>query len=159
MAEVGEVAVEGAESNLQTEEENVESSNTEQDDGPGGASAPGAKPRRFLTRASASNRMKAQATLITSIRAMELDLDPENFTVNEVLTGQLLDILEREHNEYVGNLDPEKSYIKEFTDKLERARTKHNTRLGILPMSTSQNNPQPPGLDMVRYRIGKEKVR
>ena len=108
--------------------------------------------------------MKAQA-LITSIRAMELDLDPGNFTVHEVLTGQLLDILEREHNECVGkegldfNLDPDKSYIKEFKDELERARTKHTTILGILPMSTSQNNPQPPGLDMVRYRIGKEKVR
>ena len=150
MQEVGKVAVEGAESNLQTEEENVESSNTEQVDGPGGASAPGAKPRRFLTRASASNRMKAQA-LITSIRAMELDMDPGNFTVHEVLTGQLLDILEREHNEYVGkegldiNLDPEKSYIKEFKDELERARIKHKTILGILPMSTSQNTPQTPG--------------
>ena len=89
--------------------------------------------------------------MITSIRAMELDLDPGNFTVHEVLTGQLLDILEREHNEYVGkegldfNLDPEKSYIKEFKDELERARTKHTTILGILPMSTSQNTPQTPG--------------
>ena len=89
--------------------------------------------------------------MITSIRAIEVDLDPGNYTVPEVLAGQLLDILEREHNEYVDkegldiNLDPEKSYIKEFKDKLERARTKHKTRLGILPTSSSQSNPQMSG--------------
>ena len=38
----------------------------------------GAKPtgRRFLTRVSAADRMKAQAALTTSIRAMEIDSDP-----------------------------------------------------------------------------------
>ena len=39
----------------------------------------GAKTRRFLTRKSASNRLKAQATFLTSIRAMEIDTDPGNY--------------------------------------------------------------------------------
>ena len=34
---------------------------------------------------------------------MEVDTDPANYGVHEVLTGQLLDILGREHNGYVGN--------------------------------------------------------
>ena len=67
--------------------------------------------------------MRAQATLITSIREMEINLDAGNYMVHKMLTGQLLDILEREHNEYVIkegldiNIEPEKSYIKEFKEK------------------------------------------
>ena len=61
------------------------------------------------------------------------------------------------------NIEPEKSYIKEFKDKLERAMTKHKTRLGILPTSSSQNNhPQsgqdrelPPAASRVDYIPGK----
>ena len=57
----------------------------------------GAKPagRRFLTRASAADRLKAQAALTTSIRAMEIDGNPENYGVHHVMTEQLLDIRER----------------------------------------------------------------
>jgi hypothetical protein len=71
------------------------------DDGTG--EQQGAKPtgRRFLTRASTADRLKAQAALTTSIRAMEIDANPENYGVHKVMTGQLLDILEREHSEYV----------------------------------------------------------
>ena len=96
--------------------------------GPGGA-----KTRRFLTKKTASNRLKAQATFITSIRAMELDTDPGNYGVHEVLTGQLLDNLEREHNEYVGkegldiNVESEKSYINEYKEKLNRATRQDST--------------------------------
>ena len=123
-----------------TGETNEEVSRTEHQEQTGS----GTKPRQFLTRASAANRMKAQATLITSIRAMEVDLDPGNYAVHDVLTGQLLDILEKEHNEYVGkeglyiNMEPEKSYINEFKDKLNRARDKHKTRLGILPANKGE---------------------
>ena len=94
------------------------------DDGTG--EQQGAKPtgRRFLTRASAADRLKAQAALTTSIRAMEMDANPENYGVHQVMTGQLLDILEREHNEYVVNerldinLEPQKSYMKAGWDKI-----------------------------------------
>ena len=85
------------------------------------------EPRRFLTRASAADRMKAQAALTTSIHAMEIDSDPANYVIHMVMTGQLLDILEREHNEYVVkesldiNKEPEKSYMKEYREKLQRA--------------------------------------
>ena len=111
----------------------------------------GAKPtgRRFLTRASAADRLKAQAALTTSIRAMEIDANPENYSVHKVMTGQLLDILEREHNEYVVNeeldinLEPQKSYMKEYRDKLQRATTKHKALLGILPANKEKTQPQP----------------
>jgi hypothetical protein len=110
----------------------------------------GAKPtgRRFLTRATAADRMKAQAALTTSIRAMEIDSNPENYGVHQVMTGQLLDILEREHAEYVVkegldiNIEPQKSYMKEYRDKLQRAITKHKTLLGILPASKEKTQPQ-----------------
>ena len=98
--------------------------------------------------------------MITSIRAMEVDLDPGNYAVHEVLTGQLLDILEREHNEYVGkegldiNMEPEKSCINEFKDKLNRARDKHKTRLGILPANSAQTTTPQPGqkTDMTSFQ-------
>ena len=68
-----------------------------------------------------------------------------------MLTGQLLDILEREHNEYVGkeeldiNMEPEKLYINEFKDKLNRTRDKHKTRLGILTANSAQSTTAQPG--------------
>ena len=109
----------------------------------------GAKPRRFLTRASAADRMKAQAALTTSIHAMEIDSDPANYVIHMVMTGQLLDILEREHNEYVVkesldiNKEPENSYMKEYREKLQRAQTKHKTKLGILPANQEKAQPPP----------------
>ena len=78
-----------------------------------------------MTRASAADRMKAQAALTTSIRAMEIDSNPENYGVHQVMTGQLLDILDREHAEYVVkegldiNIEPQKSYMKEYKDKYD----------------------------------------
>ena len=100
---------------------------TEEPEKDGTGEQQGAKPRRFLTRASAANMMKAQAALTTSIRAMEIDSDPANYRIHMVMTGQLMDILEREHNEYVVkesldiNKEPEKSYMKEYREKLQRA--------------------------------------
>ena len=59
----------------------------------------GAKPaRRFLTRTAAAGRKKQEASLATAVRAMELDLDPENVPVHEVLLHQMLENLEREHH-------------------------------------------------------------
>ena len=85
----------------------------------------GAKPaRRFLTRTAAAGRKKQEASLATAIRAMELDLDPDNVPVHEVLLHQMLENLEREHHDFVGkesldiNLEPEKSYMLEFEGKV-----------------------------------------
>jgi hypothetical protein len=76
---------------------------TPTEDGRGEQQGSKAAGRRFLTRATAADRLKAQAALTTSIRAMEIDGNPENYGVHHVMTEQLLDILEREHNEYVVN--------------------------------------------------------
>ena len=59
----------------------------------------GAKPAcRFLTRTAAAGRKKQEASLATAIRAMELNLDPENVPVHEVLLHQMLENLEQEHH-------------------------------------------------------------
>jgi hypothetical protein len=80
----------------------------------------GAKPaRRFITRTTATGRKKQEASLTTAIRIMELDLNPENVNVHEVLL-HLLENLETEHHNFVMkesldiNMEPEKSYMLEF---------------------------------------------
>ena len=40
------------------------------------------------------------------------------------------------------NMEPEKSYMKEYRDKLQRAITKHKTMLGILPANKEKAQPQ-----------------
>ena len=127
---------------------------TPTEDGRGEQQGAKAAGRRFLTRATAADRLKAQAALTTSIRAMEIDGNPENYGVHHVTTEQLLDILEREHNEYVVNekldinLEPQKSYMKEYRDKLQRATIKHKTLLGILP-ATKEKTPAQPRADFM----------
>ena len=62
----------------------------------------GAKPaRRFLTRVTATGRKKQEASLVTAIRVMELDLDPDNIKVHETLLQQMLGLLEDEHNKFM----------------------------------------------------------
>ena len=129
---------------------------TEEPEKDGTGEQQGAKPRRFLTRASAANMMKAQAALTTIIRAM----DPANYRIHMVMTGQLLDILDREYNEYVvkGGLDinkePENSYMKEYRYKLQRAQTKHKTMLGILP--ATKEKAQPPHQPRTDFMPGED---
>ena len=55
---------------------------TEEPEKDGTGEQQGAKPRRFLTRASAADRMKAQAALTTSIRTLEIDSDPANYGIH-----------------------------------------------------------------------------
>ena len=78
----------------------------------------GARPaRRFLTRTTATGRKKQEASLVTAIRVMELDLNPDNVKVHEALLQQMLQILEKEHNEFIMkelldvNKEPHKSYM------------------------------------------------
>ena len=92
-------------------------------DGQGGA----IPARRVLTRTTAIGREKQEATVITAIHVMELDLNPENVHVHEVLLHQMLKNLETEHNDFVKkesldiNKEPEKSYMLEFEGKVSRA--------------------------------------
>ena len=109
----------------------------EREDGLGGEEATtenqtGTKPaRRFLTRTAAAGRQKQEASLATAIRAMELDLDPENVSVHEVLLHQMLENLEREHNMYVVtesldvNIEPVKSYMLEIEGKQSNEKAKN----------------------------------
>ena len=95
--------------------------------------------RRFSTRSQASSRKTAEIALLTGIRAMELDEVEGNIGIHLVLTEQLLTILEKEHGDYVikegldMNQDPEKSYMKEYEDKVKRAVEKHKGRFAIGP--------------------------
>jgi hypothetical protein len=76
----------------------------------------GARPaRRFLTRTTASGRKKKEASLITAIHMMELNLDPDNAKFHEALLQEYLQDLEKEHNDFVMkelldvNKEPQKS--------------------------------------------------
>ena len=123
-----EVAVEDA-TNHRTEE--VTTDNTTGDTGT-------SQRRRFSTRSQATARKTAEVALLTGIRAMELDEVEGNIGIHLVLTEQLLGILEKEHLEYVHkegldiNIDPEKSYMKYYEDKVKRAVDKHKARFVVL---------------------------
>jgi hypothetical protein len=78
----------------------------------------GARPaRRFLTRTTASGRKKQEASLVTAIHVLELDLNPDNVKVRKALLQQMLQILEKEHNSFIMkelldvNKEPQKSYM------------------------------------------------
>jgi hypothetical protein len=101
----------------------------------------GGKPaRRFLTRSTATGRKKQEATLTTAIRVMELNLNPEDLHVQEVLLHQMLENLETEHRKFIMkesldiNMEPERSYMLEFEGKVSRALTKQRVRLQLPPM-------------------------
>ena len=77
---------------------------------------------------------------------MELDGDPQNETVHQVLTDQLLHLLEDAHHAHVVqegldiNKEPEASYIPEKRALLERLRTKKREQFKRLVASVQ---PQP----------------
>jgi hypothetical protein len=97
----------------------------------------GATRRRFQLR-STNTRHKDLEDFKTALASMELDVNPENDTVHMVLTDQLLEILEKEHNTYVVNegldinRDPEKCYITEKRNLLQRLRAKRKERFSRL---------------------------
>jgi hypothetical protein len=105
----------------------------------------GARPaRRFLaklkhTTTSADRLQLEEASLVTTIRGMELDLDPENVTNHEALVQQMLQNLEREHNDFITkelldvNKEPQKSYMSEIEGKVSRALKSHRTKLQLPP--------------------------
>ena len=68
---------------------------------------------------------------------MELDEVEGNIGIHLVLTEQLLGILEKEHLEYVQregldiNIDPEKSYMKYYEEKVKRSIDKHKARFAV----------------------------
>ena len=95
-------------------------------------------PRRFLTRTGAARRRASEATLMTSIRQMELNTTWDNVHTHEESVRQMLKALEMDHNEYVVkekldiNLEPERSYMSEFQGKVDRAIKKHRAKLQFI---------------------------
>ena len=57
--------------------------------------------KRSLTGSTSRERKKQEATLISAIQVMELNLNPEFLNVHEVLLHQMLQNLETEHNSFV----------------------------------------------------------
>ena len=114
----------------------------------------GARPaRRFLaklkhTTTSADRLQLEEASLVTTIRGMELDLDPENITNHEALLQQMLQNLEREHNDFIMqelldvNKEPQKSYMSEMEGKVSRALKSHRTILQLPPEPQKENQQQ-----------------
>ena len=125
------------------------------DDGQNGA----VPRRRFSTRSQASSRKTAEVALLTGIRAMELDEVEGNIAIHLVLTEQLLRILEKEHGDYVTkegldmNKDPEKSYMKEYEEKVRRAVNKHKSRFAIGPSGSKQDDVEASNLLMMEKHL------
>jgi hypothetical protein len=106
----------------------------------------GAKPaRRFLTRTIATWKRKQEASLTTAIHRMELDLNPENVYVHEVILHRKLENLEAEHHNFDMresldiNREPEKFYMLEFEWKVSRALKNQRVKL---QMPTMPSQPQ-----------------
>ena len=125
----------------------------------------GTKPaRRFLSRTAAAGRQKQEASLATAIRAMELDLDPENVSVHEVLLHQMLENLEREHNMYVVtenldiNIEHEISYMLEFEGKVSRALQRQRTRLQIPPVISQPSQPRCLQTENIAFRLMEDEL-
>ena len=75
-----------------------------------------------------------EASLVTAIRVMELDRNPNNVEVHEALLQQMLHILDKEHNDFIMkemldvNKEPQKSYMSEFEGKVSKALKGQRTR-------------------------------
>ena len=75
-------------------------------------------------RSECGNREKTATTMMTNIKAMERDLNGDNIKIHEVLTGLLMETLEREYDFYVKGEgldipeDPNTSYLKWHRRKL-----------------------------------------
>ena len=101
--------------------------------------------KRSLTGSTSRERKKQEATLISAIQVMELNLNPEFLNVHEVLLHQMLQNLETEHNSFVMeqsldiNKELEKSYMLEFEGKVSRALKKQ--RIKLQSQGTRVRNP------------------
>ena len=90
--------------------------------------------RIISTRSAASDRKAAETALSTALRSLELEKDERNIGVHEVLCRQLLGMLDKEHQAYVSKegldlqIDPEKSYLKHFVDRVTRAVERKRSR-------------------------------
>lgn len=116
--------------------------------------------RRFSTRSQAASRKTAEVALLTGIRSMELDEVEGNIGIHLVLTEQLLGILEKEHLEYVQregldiNIDPEKSYMKYYEEKVKRSIEKHKARFAVQEKEiTSEEPAAAPTMDRVEKQL------
>ena len=115
--------------------------------------------RRFSTRSQASSRKAAEVTLLTSLRSMQLDEVEGNVSIHMVLTEQLLGILEKEHLDYVSkegldiNKDPEKSYMREFEEKVRRAVDKHKAKFVSVDGNRKDPAAEVPELDTVEKQL------
>ena len=94
---------------------------------------------------------------------MELDLNPENVYVHEVILHQMLENLETEHHNFVMresldiNREPEKSYMLEFEGKVSRALKKQITRLQ-LPAIPSQQPDRRPQIETTAFRLMEDEL-
>ena len=57
--------------------------------------------RQCITRTTDTERKKKEASLVTAIRVMKLDQDPNNVELHEALLQQMLHILDKEHNDFI----------------------------------------------------------
>ena len=105
--------------------------------------------RKFLTRAGAALRRKQEQTVSTQITSMEQDLDPNNINMHEVLLRKALATLEHMHGEYMAknaldcNVEPEKSYMMPFQEKVTRAIVRHKSKLSAWHAPPHDCTPQP----------------
>ena len=97
------------------------------------AEAGGGVGRIISTRSAASDRRAAETALSTSLRSLELENNERNIGVHEVLCRQLLGMLDKEHQAYVRKEgmenEPEKSYLKNFSDRVTRAVERKRAKL------------------------------
>ena len=90
------------------------------------------------TRSAACDRRAAETALSTSLRSLELENNERNIGVHEVLCRQLLGMLDKEHQAYVRKEglsmenEPEKSYLKNFSDRVTRAVEKKRAKFVVV---------------------------
>ena len=107
--------------------------------------------------------MFSSRIVVTAIRVMELDLTPDNVKVHEALLQQMLQILEKEHNEFIMkelldvNKEPQKSYMSEFEGKVSRALKRHRTRLQLPPVP-NQPPDRGPQQEISAFRLMEEEM-
>ena len=90
------------------------------------------------TRSAACDRRAAETALSTSLKSPELENNERNTGVHEVQYRQLLGMLDKEHQAYVRKEglsmenEPEKSYLKNFSDRVTRAVEKKRAKFVVV---------------------------
>ena len=80
-----------------------------------------------------------EASLITAIHMMGLDLDPDNVKLHKALIQEYLQDVEKEHNDFIlkerldVNNEPQNPYMTNLEGKVSRAIKKHRTKLQLRP--------------------------